>query len=131
MKVMTVFGTRPEAIKMFPVVHALRDQPGVDARVCVTAQHREMLDQVLHIARITPDIDLDVMQPDQTLDALLARLVTGLGETFDTERPDRVLRSEEHTSELQSLMRISYAVFCLKKKNTINKCTSKIVDTIH
>ncbi|MBB5707610.1 non-hydrolyzing UDP-N-acetylglucosamine 2-epimerase [Sphingopyxis panaciterrulae] len=91
MKVMTVFGTRPEAIKMFPVVHALRDQPDVDARVCVTAQHREMLDQVLHIARITPDIDLDVMQPDQTLDALLARLVTGLGETFDTERPDRVL----------------------------------------
>src|SRR3546814_9140748 len=88
MKVMTVFGTRPEAIKMFPVVHALRDQPGVDARVCVTAQHREMLDQVLHIARITPDIDLDVMQPDPTLDALLARLVTGLGETFDTERPE-------------------------------------------
>jgi len=91
MKVMTVFGTRPEAIKMFPVVHALRDQPGVDARVCVTAQHREMLDQVLHIARIAPDVDLDVMQPDQTLDALLARLVTGLGGTFDAERPDRVL----------------------------------------
>src|SRR3546814_2062341 len=117
---------------MFPVVQALRDQPGVDARVCVTAQHREMLDQVLHIARITPDIDLDVMQPDQTLDALLARLVTGLGETFDTERPDRVLvhgdtlttmaatlKSEEHTSELQSLMRSSYAVFCLKKKRHI------------
>src|SRR3546814_1142883 len=136
MKVVTVFGTRPEAIKMFPVVHALREQAGVDARVCVTAQHREILDQVLHIARIVPDIDLDVMQPDQTLDALLARLVTGLGETFDTERPDRVLvhgdtlttmaatpaayfrkiRSEEHTSELQSLMRISYAVFCLTKK---------------
>src|SRR3546814_3918422 len=139
MKVVTVFGTRPEAIKMFPVVHALREQAGVDARVCVTAQHREILDQVLHIARIVPDIDLDVMQPDQTLDALLARLVTGLGESFDAERPDRILvhgdtlttmaatlaayfrkipvghRSEEHTSELQSLMRISYAVFCLKK----------------
>src|SRR3546814_21011878 len=64
MKVVTVFGTRPEAIKMFPVVHALREQAGVDARVCVTAQHREILDQVLHIARIVPDIDLDVMQPD-------------------------------------------------------------------
>ncbi|KTE41462.1 MULTISPECIES: non-hydrolyzing UDP-N-acetylglucosamine 2-epimerase [unclassified Sphingopyxis] len=91
MKVMTVFGTRPEAIKMFPVVHALRAQPGLDVRVCVTAQHREMLDQVLEIARITPDIDLDVMQANQTLDGLLARLVTGLGETFDAEKPDRIL----------------------------------------
>ncbi|UNU42659.1 UDP-N-acetylglucosamine 2-epimerase (non-hydrolyzing) [Sphingopyxis sp. YF1] len=91
MRVMTVFGTRPEAIKMFPVVHALRRQPGLDVRVCVTAQHREMLDQVLHIARIVPDVDLDVMQANQTLDALLARLVTGLGETFDAEKPDRIL----------------------------------------
>src|SRR3546814_12294109 len=89
MKVMTVFGTRPEAIKMFPVVHALRDQPGVDARVCVTAQHREILDQVLHIASTTPDIDLDVMQPDQTPDALPAPLGTGLGENFEPDRPDR------------------------------------------
>ena len=91
MRVMTVFGTRPEAIKMFPVVHALRRQHSVDVRVCVTAQHREMLDQVLEIARIIPDVDLDVMTPNQSLDALLARLVTGLGETFDTERPDRIL----------------------------------------
>ncbi|MBL8650339.1 MAG: UDP-N-acetylglucosamine 2-epimerase (non-hydrolyzing) [Sphingopyxis sp.] len=91
MKVMTVFGTRPEAIKMFPVVHALRAQPGLDVRVCVTAQHREMLDQVLEIARIVPDIDLDVMQANQTLDGLLARLVVGLGETFDAEKPDRIL----------------------------------------
>lgn len=91
MKVMTVFGTRPEAIKMFPVVHALKRRPGLDVRVCVTAQHREMLDQVLEIARIAPDIDLDVMQANQTLDGLLARLVVGLGETFDAEKPDRIL----------------------------------------
>ncbi|MGB6184554.1 non-hydrolyzing UDP-N-acetylglucosamine 2-epimerase [Sphingopyxis granuli] len=91
MKVMAVFGTRPEAIKMFPVVRALKSQAGIDARVCVTAQHREMLDQVLHIARITPDVDLDVMQANQTLDGLLALLVVGLGETFDTEKPDRIL----------------------------------------
>ncbi len=90
-RVVIVFGTRPEAIKMFPVVHALREKSGVDVRVCVTAQHREMLDQVLEIARITPDIDLDVMQANQTLDALLARLVTGLGATFYTEKPDRIL----------------------------------------
>ncbi len=76
---------------MFPVVHALRAQPGIEARVCVTAQHRDLLDQVLDIAQIVPDVDLDVMQPNQTLDALLARLVTGLGETFDREKPDRIL----------------------------------------
>lgn len=90
-RIMTVFGTRPEAIKMFPVVHALRAQSGIEARVCVTAQHRDLLDQVLDIAQIVPDVDLDVMQPNQTLDALLARLVTGLGETFDREKPDRIL----------------------------------------
>ena len=90
-RILTVFGTRPEAIKMFPVVHALRETPGVDARVCVTAQHREMLYQVLDIAGILPDVDLDVMQPNQSLDALLARLVTGLGEAFDREKPDRIL----------------------------------------
>lgn len=90
-RIVIVFGTRPEAIKMFPVVHALREQEGLDVRVCVTAQHREMLDQVLEIARITPDIDLDVMQANQSLDALLARLVVGLGETFDAEKPDRIL----------------------------------------
>lgn len=89
--IITVFGTRPEAIKMFPVVHALRAQPNIDVRLCVTAQHREMLDQVLVIGRMVPDIDLDVMTPNQSLDALLARLVTGLGETFDRERPDRIL----------------------------------------
>lgn len=90
-KIMIVFGTRPEAIKMFPVVHALHAHAGIDALVCVTAQHREMLDQVLEIARITPDIDLDVMQANQSLDSLLARLVTGLGEVFDREKPDRIL----------------------------------------
>lgn len=90
-RILTVFGTRPEAIKMFPVVHALSETPGINARLCVTAQHREMLDQVLAIARINPDVDLDVMTPNQSLDALLARLVTGLGETFDREKPDRIL----------------------------------------
>ena len=76
---------------MFPVVHALHRQVGINTRVCVTAQHREMLDQVLEIARIIPDVDLDVMTPNQSLDTLLARLVTGLGETFDAEKPDRIL----------------------------------------
>ena len=90
-KIMIIFGTRPEAIKMFPVVQAIRAEPSMDVKVCVTAQHREMLDQVLKIARIVPDVDLDVMTPKQSLDALLARLVTGLGETFDAEKTDRIL----------------------------------------
>ncbi len=90
-KVVTVFGTRPEAIKMFPVVQALQAEPGIDARLCVTAQHRGLLDQVLSIAGLVPDLDLDVMRPDQSLDALTARLVIALGEAFDALRPDRVL----------------------------------------
>ncbi len=90
-KIIPVFGTRPEAIKMFPVVHALKALPEIETRVCVTAQHRQMLDQVLEIARITPDIDLDVMQANQSLDDLLARLVTGLGRVFDDQKPARIL----------------------------------------
>jgi UDP-N-acetylglucosamine 2-epimerase (non-hydrolysing) len=90
-KVIVVFGTRPEAIKMFPVVHALQATPGIETRVCVTAQHRALLDQVLELAGIVPDIDLDIMLPDQTLDSLTARLITALGAAFDAEKPDRVL----------------------------------------
>lgn len=90
-KIIPVFGTRPEAIKMFPVVHALQAIPEIETRVCVTAQHRQMLDQVLEIARITPDMDLDLMQANQSLDDLMARLITGLGKVFDAEKPARIL----------------------------------------
>ncbi len=90
-KILIIFGTRPEAIKLFPVVHALRALPGIDTRVCVTAQHRGLLDQVLQIAGIMPDIDLDVMQENQSLDALTARLITSIGAALDAERPDRVI----------------------------------------
>lgn len=89
--VMVVFGTRPEAIKLFPVVQALAATPGVTVRTCVTAQHRGLLDQVLEIAGLTPDVDLDLMEPGQSLDRLTARLLTGLGEVLDADRPDRVI----------------------------------------
>ncbi|WP_298471748.1 UDP-N-acetylglucosamine 2-epimerase (non-hydrolyzing) [uncultured Erythrobacter sp.] len=88
---MVTFGTRPEAIKMFPVVQALRKADRFDVRVAVTAQHREMLDQVMQMAGIEPDIDLDLMQPGQSLDALSARIITRFGEALDAEKPDRVL----------------------------------------
>jgi len=89
-RILIVFGTRPEAIKLFPLVHALR-RTDADVRVCVTGQHREMLDQVLEIARIVPDYDLNLMLPNQTLDALTARLLVELGKVMDADRPDRVL----------------------------------------
>jgi UDP-N-acetylglucosamine 2-epimerase (non-hydrolysing) len=89
--ILVVFGTRPEAIKLFPVVAALKADPRFDCKVCVSAQHRGMLDQVLDIAGIKPDFDLDVMQPDQSLDALTARLLTGLGAVMDQVKPDRVI----------------------------------------
>jgi UDP-N-acetylglucosamine 2-epimerase (non-hydrolysing) len=89
--ILVVFGTRPEAIKLFPVVAALKADPRFRPVVCVSAQHREMLDQVLGIAGIVPDHDLDVMQPDQSLDQLTARLLVGLGQVMDEVRPDRVI----------------------------------------
>ncbi|WP_066823910.1 non-hydrolyzing UDP-N-acetylglucosamine 2-epimerase [Sphingomonas mali] len=89
-RILVVFGTRPEAIKLFPLVHALR-RTNADVRVCVTGQHREMLDQVLEIARITPEHDLGLMLPNQSLDTLSARLLTELGKVMDADRPDRVI----------------------------------------
>jgi UDP-N-acetylglucosamine 2-epimerase (non-hydrolysing) len=90
-KVLIIFGTRPEAIKLFPVVAALNQVAGLSVRTCVTAQHRGLLDQVLSIAGLTPDIDLDLMEPGQSLDRLTARLLVGLGDVMDWEKPDRVI----------------------------------------
>ncbi|HOA48448.1 MAG: hypothetical protein RL702_2870 [Pseudomonadota bacterium] len=90
-KILVVFGTRPEAIKLFPLVAALKADPRFVPVVCVSAQHRQMLDQVLEIAGIVPDHDLDLMKPDQTLDGLTAALLTGLGRVMDLEQPDRVI----------------------------------------
>ena len=90
-KILLVFGTRPEAIKLFPVVRALEAVGGMTVVTCVTAQHRGLLDQVLAIAGIVPDVDLDLMEPGQTLDRLTARLLTGLGDVMDAHQPDRVV----------------------------------------
>jgi UDP-N-acetylglucosamine 2-epimerase (non-hydrolysing) len=90
-RILTIFGTRPEAIKLFPLVHALRGDARFASRVCVSGQHRGMLDQVLAISGIVPHHDLDLMQPDQTLDSLTANLLTGLGLVMDAEKPDWVV----------------------------------------
>ncbi|MGE8279782.1 MAG: UDP-N-acetylglucosamine 2-epimerase, partial [Stenotrophomonas sp.] len=90
-KVMVVFGTRPEAIKMAPLVTALKQQPALETVVAVTAQHREMLDQVLDLFEIVPDEDLNVMQPGQTLSGLTSRIVQGMEQVIAKHAPDIVL----------------------------------------
>jgi UDP-N-acetylglucosamine 2-epimerase (non-hydrolysing) len=99
-RVLCVIGTRPEAIKMAPVVLALREQRWACVRVLATAQHREMLDQILPLFGIRSDIDLDVMEPNQTLPALTARLLTSLDESMAREQPDLVVGQGDTTSVL-------------------------------
>lgn len=91
MKVLTVFGTRPEAIKMAPLVHALRSDSRFIPKVCVTAQHREMLDQVLDLFEIEPEYDLDIMKPGQSLNDITAIILTGMKPILEDFKPDVVL----------------------------------------
>src|SRR5262245_12834729 len=108
MHVLVIFGTRPEAIKLFPVIHALRRDPDFDVTVCVTAQHREMLDQVLKLADIAPDIDLDLMRPNQTLPALTAHILRRLDDTLETVRPDRVVVQGDTTTAMTAALSAYY-----------------------
>ncbi len=91
MKVLTVFGTRPEAIKMAPLVKLLEETPSIDAKVCVTAQHRQMLDQVLELFEITPDFDLDIMRPGQTLSDITREILARIESVLQEFQPDVVL----------------------------------------
>ncbi|MFZ9114996.1 MAG: non-hydrolyzing UDP-N-acetylglucosamine 2-epimerase [bacterium] len=100
MKVLTVFGTRPEAIKMAPLVHALADHPNFESSVCVTAQHREMLDQVLQIFEIHPDIDLDLMRPGQDLFDVTSGVLQGMKQVLQRVKPDALLVHGDTTTAL-------------------------------
>ena len=91
MKVLSIFGTRPEAIKMAPLVHALASDKRFTAKVCVTAQHREMLDQVLELFNIIPDYDLNIMKEGQTLNEVTARIIVDLKPVLQEFKPDIVL----------------------------------------
>ena len=91
MKILTVFGTRPEAIKMCPLVHALSAEESIESRVCVTAQHREMLDQVLNLFEIAPNYDLDIMKPGQGLTEITANILNGMKPILEDFKPDIVL----------------------------------------
>lgn len=109
MKVLTVFGTRPEAIKMAPVVKALADHPDIEAKVCVTAQHRQMLDQVLDIFAIRPDFDLNLMKPGQDLSDITSNVLLGMREVYRQWQPDIVLVHGDTTTTLAASLSAYYA----------------------
>ncbi|WP_411732812.1 non-hydrolyzing UDP-N-acetylglucosamine 2-epimerase [Paeniglutamicibacter sp.] len=97
-KIMPIYGTRPEAIKVAPIVKALQESELFDCVVTVTGQHREMLDQVNELFDITPDYDLDVIQPRQTLNSLLTKTINGLDAIFEKEKPDAVVVQGDTTT---------------------------------
>lgn len=104
MKILLCFGTRPEAIKMAPVYHQLKKQVNVEVKLCVTAQHREMLDQVLDFFEIVPDYDLDVMQPNQSLNSLSALILSNIDGVLKEVKPDLVLvHGDTTTSSMVAL----------------------------
>ena len=104
LRVLSIFGTRPESVKMAPVVQSLAHTPGIDSLVCVTAQHREMLDQVLGLFNIIPDIDLDLMQPDQSLASLTAEIFTHLDPVLTNLKPDWILVQGDTTTVMASTL---------------------------
>lgn len=107
-KILCVVGTRPEAIKMAPVILALKKASWADVRVLATAQHRQMLDQVMSFFDITPDLDLDIMRPNQTLTALTSRLLNGFDEVLTAEKPDVVLAQGDTTTVLVAALASFY-----------------------
>ena len=107
LRVLSIFGTRPEAVKMAPVVKTLAATPGIESLVCVTAQHREMLDQVLELFDIQPDVDLNLMQPGQTLAGLTASIFTHLDPVLRDLKPDWVLVQGDTTTVMSAAL-LSY-----------------------
>ena len=90
LRIMSVFGTRPEAIKMCPLVQELASRPEIESLCCVTAQHRQMLDSVLEVFEMTPDYDLDIMTPRQTLSTITSKCLLGMDEAIEALKPDYI-----------------------------------------
>lgn len=107
-KILTVFGTRPEAIKMAPLVQALQAEAGIASAVCVSAQHREMLDQVLRLFDIVPAFDLNVMRKGQTLSEVTSAVLVGINRVLDTYAPDAVLVHGDTTTTLATSLAAFY-----------------------
>lgn len=109
MRVLCVFGTRPEAIKMAPVIKTLNRVPNIESRVCITAQHRQMLDQVLALFEIRADYDLDIMKPGQDLFDITASVLSGLKAVLANERPDLLLVHGDTSTTLAASLAAYYA----------------------
>ena len=107
-KVLSVFGTRPEAIKMAPVVKELERRNGIHSVVCVSAQHRDMLDQVLEVFGIVPDYDLNIMKPGQTLTHITAEVLKGFEDVIVREKPDLVLVHGDTTTAMAAALAAFY-----------------------
>lgn len=107
-KVMTIFGTRPEAIKMAPVVKELLKRPEIETKVCLTAQHREMLDQVVDLFHLPVDYDLDIMKSGQSLYDITARVLRGLEDVLKKEKPDYVLVHGDTTTTFTAALAAFY-----------------------
>jgi UDP-N-acetylglucosamine 2-epimerase (non-hydrolysing) len=107
-KVITIFGTRPEAVKMAPLVKELKSRKDIDVKVCVTAQHRQMLDQVLNLFDVVPDYDLNIMKDKQTLTSITTRALEGLEKIFEKENPDMVLVHGDTTTTFAGALAAFY-----------------------
>ena len=107
-KISVIFGTRPEAIKLCPVVLALQKDPEFDCRVCVTGQHKEMLYQVLDVFGVKPDVDLELMRPNQTLGGLTSRAIAAIDEYLAAEKPDIVMVQGDTTTVLAGALAAFY-----------------------
>lgn len=107
-KILIAFGTRPEAIKMAPVVKALKKDPFFDVKVCITAQHRQMLDQVMDIFQLTPDFDLNIMAPNQTLTDITYKVLKGMEGIFTQWMPDHVLVQGDTTTVMAAALAAFY-----------------------
>ena len=104
MKIMSVFGTRPEAIKMAPLVKELEKRPNIKSIVCLTAQHRDMLDQVIEIFKIKPDYELNIMKPNQTLSGITTEVITGIDDIIKKEKPDVILVHGDTTTAMAAAL---------------------------
>jgi len=114
MKILTVFGTRPEAIKMAPVIKELRKFPGmIDCKVCVTAQHRDMLDPFLKLFDINPDFDLNIMREKQSLEYITSTVLSQMGFILEKERPDFVFVQGDTTTSMAAALAAFYQHICI------------------
>ena len=107
-KIITIFGTRPEAIKMAPLIKKLEKREEIESKVCVTAQHRQMLDQVLEYFNIKPDYDLNIMKSKQSLTGITNRVLEGLEEVFKEEKPDMILVHGDTTTTFAGALAAFY-----------------------